>query len=291
MYFWDDVYETLFRDGEYSSPRGRKTLEVVNAMYQALPSEHFDARVGRKISLSYIFREFLWFLQGNRYDTRMEKYALLWKSCVDPDGGINSNYGQYLFGPFPGIDTPFFHALDHIIGDTDSRRAWIAIFQEWHQYPMYTDGGEPYEHPEVPCTTGMGFRLRNGELYMNVHMRSQDVWHGAANDEAVCYLFQLLAVAYLGLFGVACTPGPITHYVDSLHFYERHFDKAKAAIGTEHCPDVLAINELCLQGFTPEDVLFLRGYAHAEYQPSPLLSRILSIEGDYGRDEFEGTIV
>lgn len=301
--FWDELYGQVLRDGEVSSPRGRRTLEVVNAMYQARWDEHLDVRAGRKVSLPYIFREFLWFVQGDRYDTRMTKYAPLWLSCVDPIGGINSNYGQYLFGPDPGFDGPLFHALDHIVGDHDSRRAHVAIFQSWHQETQLNgrehfdhDGDfagltiEEFEHPEVPCTTGMGFRLKGSELLMNVHMRSQDLWHGAANDEAVCYLIQLVAVAYLNSKGVECWAGPITHYIDSLHFYDRHWEKAEAAVGSEVRQEVVDVINLMGVGFTQADLRILRGVMADGDAPSPLLERMLSIEGDFGMDEFVGPV-
>lgn len=303
--FWDELYETVLRDGEETSPRGRRTLEVMNAMYQAMPDEHFDDRAGRKVVMPYVFREFLWFVQGNRYDTRMTKYAPLWNACVDMEGGINSNYGQYLFGDEPGFEAPLFHALDHIVADPDSRRAHVAIFQRWHQETQsfmsedplgceedllgVTDDGHAYyiheyDHPEVPCTTGMGFRLRNGELLMNVHMRSQDLWHGAANDEAVCYLIQLLAVAYLGVNGVRCRPGPITHYIDSLHFYDRHWDKARETVGSPCREEVRKLTLLASTGFTAADLRILRGVALHSDRPSMLLSAVLDIPGDYGNE-------
>ena len=294
--FWDELYETVLRDGEEVSPRGRKTLEVTNAMYQAGSLEHFDDRSGRNISLPYIFREFLWFVKGDRFDTRMTEYAPLWRQCVDPNGGINSNYGQYLFGPQPGFDCPFFHALDHIVKDRDSRRAWIAIFQEWHQQPdvewdiigdELVGPVQEFEHPEVPCTTGMGFRLRNGELLMNVHMRSQDLWHGAANDEGVCYLLQLMAVAYLNANGVDCVPGPITHYVDSLHFYERHWDKARAAIGSPEREEVKRAIQVARAGFTTADLRILRGVRREGDEPGPLLKMVLDIPGILGIESGE----
>lgn len=308
--FWDELYQTVIRDGEETSPRGRKTLEVMNAMYQALPDEHFDDRAGRNISLTYIFREFLWFIQGDRYDTRMTKYAKLWEQCVDLEGGINSNYGQYLFGEEPGFDGPIFHALDHIVGDRDSRRAHVSIFQRWHQEPQMFHSHDPlgqeenllgiddrgqahyvheYEHPEVPCTTGMGFRLKNDELLMNVHMRSQDLWHGAANDEAVCYLIQLVAVAYLQSHGVHCVAGPITHYIDSLHFYERHWKQAANTIGSVPRQEVQDVTKIASLGFTAADLNILRGTVKPTDQPSLLLRTVLDIPGDWGNDsgEFE----
>jgi thymidylate synthase len=279
MSMWDVLYRRVL-DGDESSPRDRRTLEVRDVRYQMEWDDHFDAREGRGISLQYIQREVLWFCIGERYDTRMVKHAKLWESCVGPDGGINSNYGQYLFGPGDGFNVPFFNALDHIVEDRDSRRAWVAIFQEFHQSSQWGP------HPEIPCTTGIGFRLtKYDELEMTVHMRSQDLWHGAANDEAVCYLLQLMAVAYLAeRIGEDIGAGTITHYVDSLHLYERHWEKARAALYTPDREEVLEMTRLTAEGFTPADLRILRRVPYVGDEPSELLHVIMDIPGDFGMD-------
>jgi hypothetical protein len=176
--------------------------------YRTEELEHIDTRRGRSMSLPYLKREFLWYCRGDRYDTRIQDYAPLWKSCVGIDGGINSNYGQYLFTEAPGFDVPFFHQLDLLVDDPDSRRCWLPLYQEWHNNPgMF--------HPEVPCTIGMGFVVRDTMLHMSVHMRSQDLWHGTPYDEGTAYLFQLMAVTYLTSEGLFVQPGAIVHTVDS----------------------------------------------------------------------------
>lgn len=278
--FWNGLYE-LVLEGKESSPRGRRTIEVQNVSYKAHYWQHYDTRPGRVLSLPYVAREFLWFLTGDRFDVRMAKYAPIWKACIGYDGGINSNYGQYLFRPNT-IIAPFYNALDKL--QMDSRRCWIPIFQTEHQ-----NFGE--EHGDYPCTTGMGFRINGDELQMNVHMRSQDLYWGAANDEPVCYLLQLLALAYLREYaGKQLVAGPIVHSIDSLHIYERHFKKAiDLTKARDEREDVLEQSELCEGGFTDYDFLRMTYPGLSQYTGpvSPLLNSLLSIPGDYGYEDTE----
>lgn len=274
--FWHMLYTEVLDKGTLTAPRGRMTIELNDVQYSALPHQHFDPNPVRAASLDYIRREFLWFIMGDRFDTRMTKYAKLWEACVGQDGGINSNYGQYLFEK-----GRIYNALGHLVGDRSSRRAWVPIFQSWHQGPL--------KHDDYPCTTGVGFRIDNDQLVMKVHMRSQDLWHGAANDEAVCYLIQLVALAYLRGYHPDLVAGPIVHAVDSLHFYERHWELAGRAIASEE-PDLVAhtaASKVASEGFSINDLLFLTGISSDKIgelviTPGFLLNWCLSIEGDYG---------
>lgn len=277
---WAQLYETVLTEGLQESPRGRPTIALNDVVYSMRPGQHFDANPVRKLSLDYVFREFLWFTTGNGYDLRMANYAPIWKTCID-GGKINSNYGQYFFsGRFSG---PFFHALDLFHYDIDTRRAWVPIFNSAHQ--------DVVQHDDYPCTTGIGFSVRGDDLQMNVHMRSQDLWWGAANDEPVCYLLQLLAQAYLKYtwkIDVDC--GPIVHYIDNLHFYERHIEPAYRAISisaqTSMRQEVIDINELAKTGFNQWDIMRMFNinmYPIGELlQFSPFMQRVLDIPGDYG---------
>jgi thymidylate synthase len=259
-------------------------MALDNVLYVTEPPQHFDENPIRMVNPDYVFREFLWFLTGDATDTRMTKYAQIWKTCIDDIGRINSNYGQYLFERDSGFNGAFFRGLDVLGKDNDSRRCWISIFQERHQ----TDD----EHTDYPCTTGIGFSIKSSKLCMNVHMRSQDLWWGAANDQPICYLFQLLAQAYLRhVHDVWPQIGPITHYIDNLHFYDRHWDQAMAAMQTLLPPraEMEEINELCQDGFSLYDIVSM--FKITEYwrddidglrEYSPLMKRVLAIPGDYG---------
>lgn len=272
------LYDAVLKGGTLTAPRGRMTIELNDVQYSARADQHFDPNPVRAASLDYIRREFLWFARGDRKDTRMTKYAKLWVACVGADGGINSNYGQYLFGN--GRNNPFYNALHLLINDRASRRAWVPIFQSWHQSPV--------EHADYPCTTGLGFRIDGDALVMKVHMRSQDLWHGAANDEGVAYLIQLMALSYLRDYYPDLTAGPIVHAIDSLHFYERHWVLATRAVEStdaDLAPHTAA-TVLASYGFTGDDLLLLSG-RRTIAEPSPLLGWCAAIEGDYGyADEY-----
>lgn len=285
--FWTQLYSRVFRDGIVEAPRGRVTMAIDNVLYVTTPPQHFDENPVRMINPDYVFREFLWFLTGDGTDLRMTKYAPIWKTCVDVTGRINSNYGQYLFEQDGGFTGAFFRGLDVLANDYSSRRCWLPIFQERHQ----TDE----EHTDYPCTTGMGFTMRHNHLNMNVHMRSQDLWWGAANDQPVCYLLQLLAQAYLRwVHDVPVHIGSITHYIDNLHFYDRHWVKANEAVETTlpPRPEIEEINETCQNGFSLYDLVMMfklsehwRDDIDGPREYSPLMHRVLSISGDYGYED------
>ena len=277
---WNKMYARVL-NGEQVSPRGRKTVEARNIQFVVHPHQHLDPRVGRDISLDYIRREFLWYMLGNRYDTRITNYAPIWKTCISKDGGINSNYGQYLFKN----EIPFFKALDFLVKDDNSRRCWIPIINTQHIIEENTN--------DVPCHTGIGFRLITRPqlpllLDMSVHHRSLDMWHGAANDFPIAFMWQLLAQAYLKLHNIDTQLGTITHNIESAHFYERHIEKAKKAIMYKHIRiDVHNATYLLSAGFEISDIQFFFGQG----LPSNVVSWILEIKGAYGKDDISWSII
>lgn len=263
---WPELYRNVLSYGELRKPRGRNVLELRNVMYRTGPYQHFDATPLRKLSLSYVTKEFLWFCTGNRFDLSIVPYAKLWEKCIGEDGGINSNYGQYLFGH--GMQSTFFKALNHLVYDHDSRRAHIPIFQSWHQ--------DAALHDDYPCTTGMSFVVNNGILEMNVHMRSQDLFWGAGNDVPICFFLLQLAGAYLSL-----PVGGIVHTIDNLHLYERHWEKAKINM-SQTVPELEPIRTFeayaATSQFTYDDLqaLFNEGTDESDYLQT---LRIMAGEG------------
>ncbi len=266
---WNYMYDQILQNGELTKPRGRSTLEINNVVWKLYPHQHLDPRTGRNISLDYIRREFLWYCQGDGTDTRMTKYAPIWKTCIDEYGWINSNYGQYLFyGNFRG---QMWSALDHLVKDQDSRRCWISIFQQHHNREII--------HNDYPCHTGFGFTLRNDVLHMSVHHRSLDMWHGAANDFPIACFWQLLAQTYLAKNNIFVGIGPITHYIESAHFYERHWSEAISSL--DSLSRKLDIPDAEFE-VTDLDILFRQDYSVG---PGPFLKWMLDISGDYGKED------
>lgn len=271
---YQELYNAVLQKGQIATPRGKQVLEIGPVLYVNGTAELIDTTTVRNISLSYIAREFLWFCHGDHRDLRIAKYAPLWNKCIDEYGTVNSNYGLYLFGE----DKVFFTALDLMIADIHTRRCWIPIFQSYHQtFPNIND---------YPCTTGLGFQLFSDyRLDMTVHMRSQDAWHGMGNDIPVCALLHQLARAYLRSKFLLTDTGPMTHFINNLHLYERHWTKAIAACAdTSVNQAAVQFNDLIGTGFNSFDVqVLMKRVRYNSLHASDLLNELMQLAGDdYG---------
>jgi thymidylate synthase len=223
------------------SPRGQKIIEIENYSYTLPPYARFVNFKQRKLSVNYIKREFLWYLNGDRFDTSITKHAKLWKQMMDPDGSINSNYGQYIFGD--ANNAQFRNAANTLLSDEDSRRASITILNSTHLGAATND---------VPCTYALNFRIRKNKLNMSVHMRSQDAIYGMGNDAPAFSLIHEMMHVYLrDIKYEQLEMGLYHHCVDSFHVYEKHYKMCVAlaysnpADYTEvECPRISSINEV-----------------------------------------------
>jgi thymidylate synthase len=236
---------------------GLEVLELEDHTYRLPPYIRFTSFTPRKFNLNYVKKEFLWYLKGDRYDLSIREHAKMWANLVDDDGGINSNYGQYVFADQAGIK----FVVDELKADKDSRRAVVMILANNHLKVGARD---------VPCTYSLSFRIRNNKLRMSVRMRSQDAIFGMTND-APCFsfiqecVFHLVKEHYPEL-----TMGIYTHTADSFHVYDRHYDMLDAIINSTpeefeyvDCPRIKDADEvrLLMGGVfdnVPEDYAFTK---------------------------------
>lgn len=227
--FFHDIYIRLWSCGKQCSPRGMKVVEVENFMYNLPPYVRFTNFSSRNMNLSYLKREFLWYLRGDQFDLSICDHAQIWKNIVTPQGLINSNYGHYIFN-LGGFDW----VVEELSQDKDSRRASITILNRSHLVPGNKD---------VPCTYSLNFRIRDNELNMTVHMRSQDAIFGMTNDAACFSLIHEMMYVTMRETYPELQYGIYTHVVDSFHVYERHFGMMeKLAKGDDYvsvnCPKI-----------------------------------------------------
>lgn len=201
---FSQVYKDLKYLGEEVSPRGQRTVELLNYSYALAPYDRFAAFPSRKLSLPYIKAELRWYLRGDRRDLSICDKAKIWKDCVT-DGLLHSNYGYYLFSQ-GGLE----YVVEVLRRDLDSRRAVVPILSHEHLFLANRD---------LPCTVSLGFRVRSGQLLCTVHMRSQDAVYGMGNDAPFFSFVQELVAVSLGL-----PLGPLTVFVESFHAYERHWE-------------------------------------------------------------------
>lgn len=195
--------------------RGLMTRELLNVHYSVAPGDEFLNHALRKFKREYFNAEMKWYRRGDRYDLSITEHASAWKDCVASDGGINSNYGQYLYS---GKGGSLQWCIDELKHDPNSRRAVVSILG---QHPLHWEG------TDQPCTISAQFLVRKRLLTCIVTMRSQDLVWGAGNDIPAFTAFAREVVGALGIH-----MGMLHFNVGSMHVYERHF-KLLEAISNE----------------------------------------------------------
>lgn len=204
------VAEAREVDVRGSKTRDIRDLAVELHMGEAPVITNFTAR---KMNLTYAKQEMLWYLRADKYDDSIEQYATMWKKLKQPGGFYYSNYGQYLF--FGGESSQFMYVVETLLRDPNSRRASMVLLNREHLFSENTD---------LVCTYAINFHISGGALHMTVMMRSNDVIYGFTND-AFCF-----SCLYELMYGVlkrhlpSLQRGICTHFTNSMHVYERHFD-------------------------------------------------------------------
>jgi len=173
---------------------------------------------GRKFNPDYAIAEWLWYLSKNRSVNNIGKLANIWLKIQDDVGECESNYGTYL------LDDQWKWALKELIKDKDTRRATLAINQPYHKGKNDND---------YPCTQYVHFFIRDNELHLGVHMRSNDAVFGFCNDVFTFCMFQQLMLNdynhHIQSGQIDGEPleklklGKYYHTAGSFHVYEAHW--------------------------------------------------------------------
>ena len=250
-----DIYKDVADAGIEVAPRGSKCKEICNYDYILPPYVRFASFEVRKLSISYIKKEFMWYLRGDKYDTSICQHASLWKTLINRDGSINSNYGQYIFGTMNQFD----NVVDILSEDKNSRRASIMILGAHHLLTKTKD---------YPCTYCINFRIRNNKLHMTVRMRSQDAIYGMGNDAPTfSFIHEMMYVTLKEKYNdLEC--GNYYHSADSFHVYEKHYGMLQDIVNGDpyiqiDCPKISCIAEVqmlrsCEYSNAPENFEFIK---------------------------------
>ncbi|MCY7300288.1 MAG: thymidylate synthase [Ilumatobacteraceae bacterium] len=201
--------------GTRSAPRGMGTTEVLGAhLCLTRPRHRFvDLPPTRILNPAFAVAETLWIISGSDdpwifdYNGSLAQYA--------DNGRLQGAYGPRIRNWRGAVDQ-----LDHVrtllTRDRDSRQGVIQI---------YDAERDTCGHRDVPCTLGHRFFLRDGRLHLYTTMRSQDLWLGFPYDIITNTLILELMAGWLG-----ADLGEYHHYVDSLHLYDQHLDRAETSI-------------------------------------------------------------
>ena len=209
---WRNIFRDVKNHGKITAPRDKEVIEIQDYHYQLPAFVRFPSLQPRGLKAEYIKAETLWYLGGDPYDMRIQKYSNIWKNIV-VRGRLNSNYGQSFFRA-GGMNWVIWE-LCH---DKDSRRACITILgREKCHLEMDTK--------DVPCTAYLNFRIRDNHLNMSVHMRSQDAIFGMGNDApAFSFLHEMILLYLQKDVYPDLQMGSYHHTADSFHVYKRHYE-------------------------------------------------------------------
>jgi thymidylate synthase len=118
------------------------------------------------------------------------------------DGGtFHGGYGQRTRSQLPAV-------VERLDQDLHTRRAVMTMWDPLHD--LFIEDAHDY-----PCTISLQFLVRDDQVLLHTHMRSNDVWRGFAYDVFVFTQLQLAVAASLELW-----VGSYHHHVTSMHMYQ-----------------------------------------------------------------------
>ena len=152
---------------------------------------------------------------------RLEVLAGVHNHWIDPEAGKwEYTYHERLFE----YRTPDGAEFDQIAAAVArlkevpyTRRAQAVTWQVWNDMTI----------DDPACLQRFWFRIADGKLHMNIHIRSNDAFKAAFMN---MYAFSELQRAMADEIGVA--PGEYIHIADSFHIYGSYFDEFEGFLQT-----------------------------------------------------------
>lgn len=211
----DDLMRAVFKqlltgrgNFQVDSQKGKST-EAFGAL---LELKNPRARLSRSFSKAKAFSplgELFWYLSGSDSVEFIKHYIPNYPKLIKDEVKANGAYGPRIFGKEALAKLDGSSEWDRVIRTLrereGSRNALVQIYDNSDAKPKNGD---------KPCTCTIQFAVRNGQLFMHTHMRSNDAFFGLPHDIFTFTMLQEIAARELG-FGL----GRYTHSVTSLHLY------------------------------------------------------------------------
>lgn len=203
---FEDLFDKIMTIGE--DRNSTKTLHNVLIELQS-PASNIIKTPWRKWNRNYAQYEFEWYLSGNPNAEEISERAKIWKTMMDANGNVNSNYGYQW-----QRNDQLKKVIDMLRNDPKTRRASISLY-DGKEIDLYKN--------DTICTYAINFYIdRNDSLSMQVMMRSNDLVYGFCNDQYCFSELQMIVANELKL-----PVGKYYHYVCNMHIYERHYNLKK----------------------------------------------------------------
>lgn len=215
-----DNFDTIYREVcdrlLNDSPVVGNTHELNNASFTLTDIRNNVVNI-RNISKSYLFGELLWYMTARDDIAFIQKFSGFWGRISDDGVHSNSAYGHILFKRHG------FNQVEKIIDllktDPNSRRAVLNF---------NVPNVNVIETKDEICTIALQMYIRDGKLNCTGIMRSNDIWLGTPYDiafftELQKYIAHRVGVEY----------GTYTHFVTSIHVYDRNLEDLKEVLTRE----------------------------------------------------------
>jgi thymidylate synthase len=213
---WTDVLRTLFSQGETLVSRNGACLEVTGWTGTiGDPRRAWTWNPGRKLDPAYGSAELLWYLSGSSDATMLKSYAPSYENYLDD--GVHA-YGAY--GARWREGDQLRNAV-LLLKEQPATRQCVITCWRTTDLKMARERGTK----DMPCTLTLQLLWRRNALDMIVTMRSNDAWMGMPYDVWCFTCLQRMIAAC-----VDADVGVYHHRVGSLHLYEPHHERARAAL-------------------------------------------------------------
>lgn len=241
---FDSIYDNLLwwlshEPQHICSPRGQKIKErLVVTLQLNNPRARLLSCKKRNTNYGFAVGEFLWYWSGKRDLETMLYYNKRMSSYSDDGITLNSAYGyrirkqqhEFELGGYPGDTSEasqWESCVETLKKDPDSRRALMLINLPVDNIKAsLSDSGSK----DVPCTLSLQFFIRQNQLDLHVHMRSNDVMWGLTYDLFSFTLMQECMLLELQEKFKDLKLGKYYHTAGSMHLYEPHFLQAEEIV-------------------------------------------------------------
>jgi hypothetical protein len=246
-----DVY---FNPDVKSSPRGQAVREKLDYSFRVLhptndPIVTKDSKRNEVIA-SYTRKEVELYDSCTNLAEDFGRASKFWLSLANPDGTVNSAYGHLIWAKRshgsdfetetfvtapatkPGEGsvyatrgvrrTPWEWCVESLKRDKDTRQAVLRFSLPEHFWMGNKD---------QTCTLNGNFLIRNDQLHFSIVMRSNDLTLGLVYDMPWFMGLMDRMIVELKPSYPSLTKGHYTHFVHSLHIYERDEEKVLKMLG------------------------------------------------------------
>jgi len=221
---WTSVVSDLLAYGDRHVSRIGETLELRDCHFRLASTDHtFLINRRRALSATYACAELIWYLARTRDIRGIVAYAPQYKNFAEGNeahGAYGARWDENVSGPHGQL-----YFVEKILRSAQGSRQCVVTM--WRaddlQHALNLD------RKDLPCTVYWQFMVRGNQLHLSCCMRSEDAWLGLPYDVFVNTTIQRLVASELHV-----VPGQYSHYVGSMHLYEKHFEAAREAVKTPH---------------------------------------------------------